>query len=423
MWFSKIIEKIKGIQEKHGRDLIMALMSGGVAAGLSVWWGVHQWTTTNYNQQLTSYKETIIENLLFDGNGKGTSQLLYDEEKLKALKALTSDALIKLDKKHQRELLKFLQNLELLGRDRPKKTPGKNNPQVICIKKLKGEVPDDKTAGELCNKYPSLLAENLLRKINLEKAALNNADLSRSYLSGANFYQSSLQGANLQEAILFKKIEGWERFFKPHRWFAPYQPTNLEGANLQGANLQRANLREANLGNGWERFFKPHRWFDPYKPTNLEKADLRKANLRGADLKNIELKNTNLVDAIYDKDTKFTGVDLEKQGAYLIAPGEELIDADLRYADLSYANLTGANLTGADLTGADLTKAKVSDEVLKKAKLCKTIWIDGSIQKPDCIDRERGTPDLLPGASTTKTDEPGESTATPNSITLLPNRF
>jgi uncharacterized protein YjbI with pentapeptide repeats len=74
----------------------------------------------------------------------------------------------------------------------------------------------------------------------------------------------------------------------------------------------------------------------------------------------------------------------------LTSAGADLSDAYLSGADLSGAYLSGANLSDANLSDADLNSAKLSnlngltEEQLKKAKLCKTEMPDGTLNNRDC---------------------------------------
>ena len=138
---------------------------------------------------------------------------------------------------------------------------------------------------------------------------------------------------------------------------------------------------------------------------NLRRADLINVNLIGANLSGVLLTNALLNHALLiradftDADLFFTKFnDAALNDACL--SGAYLIDADLSGADLSDANLSGANLSGADLSGANLSDANLSDadlnsvklsnlnglteEQLKKAKLCKTEMPDGTLNNRDC---------------------------------------
>ena len=88
---------------------------------------------------------------------------------------------------------------------------------------------------------------------------------------------------------------------------------------------------------------------DDLSDANLSYADLRRANLAGACLTNADLTDANL-----------HGADLH---------GANLSDADLSGADLTNADMTGADLHGADLHGAYLTSANLTSADLTYAEL------------------------------------------------------
>lgn len=105
---------------------------------------------------------------------------------------------------------------------------------------------------------------------------------------------------------LNKDIDGWESMR------ADLSDKNLSGLNLKNANLREANFRNANLSNS------------NLGDANLNNADLAYADLRKADLRNVDLsetdmyeadlkeanlfgsdlKNTNIVCAVINEDTK-----------------------------------------------------------------------------------------------------------------------
>ena len=102
---------------------------------------------------------------------------------------------------------------------------------------------------------------------------------------------------------------------------------NLQRAILHDAQLEHSNLRLANLSN----------------------ADLKRANLRGANLEHANLSYANV------------------EGAHL------------QRANLEDANLTGAYMWWTNLEGADLSGA-----ILKGAKLCHTIRVNGTEDNSGC---------------------------------------
>ena len=80
---------------------------------------------------------------------------------------------------------------------------------------------------------------------------------------------------------LNKDIDGWE-FMR-----ADLSYKNLSGLDLRNAKLYKANLNNADLSSA-----------------DLRKADLREADLKEANLFGSDLKNTNIVCAVINEDTK-----------------------------------------------------------------------------------------------------------------------
>ncbi len=435
------------------RDIIIALLSGGLAAIFSVWWGIEQWKITNYRQQLTSYKEIIVENLLFDDQNEGTKQLLKSEEKLNAMRRLTSDVLLKLNhEEYQKQLVEFLSGIKLLG-----------------IKFDKDPI--------------GLLAENRLTDVKLKEMTLDMVDLSLSDLSNAHLEHSRLRnallsGTILKEAKLYNaKLSGADLSFSLtlHPTLDKICRDSITelGINLSSAELNDFNLSGDELNLSYSLIPESCR----IRRTKLSGADLRKANLSGANLSGANLRGTDLRDvkledakslegAIYDEKTRLSeGQDLKE--AYMIKKGAKLpgknlslanlsfadlspdktkntnlkktnlsfailTDADLTGADLTGADLTGAiltdadltdaDLTGADLTGADLTDADLTGAILTDAILCKTIWKD----KPDksnqrnCNEIEQKR--LYPKPLRSAIDEPTNPTSILSNFALSSNR-
>lgn len=85
---------------------------------------------------------------------------------------------------------------------------------------------------------------------------------------------------------LNKDIDGWESMR------ADLSDKNLSGLNLKNANLREANFRNANLSNS-------NLGDVDLSETDMYEADLKEANLFGSDL-----KNTNIVCAVINEDTK-----------------------------------------------------------------------------------------------------------------------
>lgn len=138
------------------------------------------------------------------------------------------------------------------------------------------------------------------------------------------------------------------------------QRANLRGADLMDANLRGADLADANLVGA-----------------NLWGADLMDADLRGADMRGVELMDADL------RGTDLLGADL--RGASLMSAnlvGANLMDTNLREADLREADLLGADLRGADLGEANLLGVKnLSVEQLSQAKSLSKAKLDEELRK------------------------------------------
>ena len=104
-----------------------------------------------------------------------------------------------------------------------------------------------------------------LQRADLQDANLRGANLRRSVLHDANLQSANLQGANLKRSV-------------------------LQSADLQGANLERTNLEKADL-----------------EGADLYYANLKGANLKGANLYNTELQGANLRGAFLFKNGLLTG--------------------------------------------------------------------------------------------------------------------
>jgi uncharacterized protein YjbI with pentapeptide repeats len=207
---------------------------------------------------LQSYLETMTE-LLFERN------LHNSEEAHSVVRPRTLTVLRSLDGERKGNILRFLYETKLIGKD---------------------------------NTVIELRGANLGR-VNLEEANLGNANLSETDLRGANLREAKLWGANLTEAKLEEANLG-----KANLRDADLGGANLRAANLRAANLRAAKLEEANLGNA-----------------NLRGADLGGANLRGANLRGANLEDANL------READLRGADL--RGANLKLRGANLWGANL----------------------------------------------------------------------------------------------
>lgn len=89
--------------------------------------------------------------------------------------------------------------------------------------------------------------------------------------------------------------------------------------------------------------------------TTFEVVDFYKARIFGSDFSNAVFIDVAFTHALYDQETKFSNdFNPQERGAYLIAPGVDLQQANLANAFLWNANLEGANLQGANLHGASM---------------------------------------------------------------------
>src|SRR5215216_3968028 len=241
------------------------------------------------DEALQAYLDQM-STLLLDRNLRSPEE---DSEVRTLARARTLTILSRLDGGHERSVLQFLYESDLLSKGR-------------VVVDLKGADLSEASLGAI-NLHGANLSEANLRGADLNAAGLSDADLSEAnlmaadlseaHLQGADFLKADLRGANLKEAKLSDAdLSG-----------AHLSAVNLRGADLSGADLSEAYLRGANLSRA-----------------GLNEAHLLRADLRGADLKEAKLMAANLI-------------------------GADLSDADLRGADLSEANLRDADLRGADL--------------------------------------------------------------------------
>ncbi|AFW94608.1 pentapeptide repeat-containing protein [Dolichospermum sp. UHCC 0352] len=210
---------------------------------------------------------------------------------------------------------------------------------------------------------------SVLIQSNLFSAKLNYADLSQANLVAANLDSAHLNHANLNNTNLTNAhLSGTNlisaNLVAVNLTGAYLWNSNLIDANLIGANLKCANLSWANLEN-----------------SNLENANLRCANLSGANLAGANLKNADLSGAIlkslcydYDPDNIITNL----TGANLTNVNLEM--ADLSLVNLSYSNLSDSNLTNAKLILANLSNANLSNANLEGADLKDANLIGANLQ-------------------------------------------
>lgn len=261
-------------------------------------------------EALQAYMNTMLE-LLLTNNLRHSSD---DDEVRKIAQVRTLMVLRKLDAARKASVLQFLQETELMNKD----------------KRIVELVGVDLSGARLngVNLDGVSLSDTNLSRANLNGASLSDANLSGANLSGTYLNDADLCGADLSKANLNEANLGWSILSGPARSRIFLGPSNLSRADLSGANLSRANLRGANL-NG----------------TTLSGADLSGANLSGTNLSGAELSDT------------------------------DLSTINLSNANLSGANLSRANLHGVDLRGV---KGLTDEQLAEVKSLENAIMPDGS---------------------------------------------
>ncbi|QLC51103.1 pentapeptide repeat-containing protein [Methanolobus zinderi] len=132
---------------------------------------------------------------------------------------------------------------------------------------------------------------------------------------------------------------------------------DLRGADLREADLRGADLKEADLRGA------------DLRVADLREANLKGANLRGADLRVADLRKASLIDADL-REAKLRDANLKGAGLLNADLREaDLLDAGMNEVDLAWANLKGANLTGASLIGADLLEVDLTGTDLTGSNL------------------------------------------------------
>jgi uncharacterized protein YjbI with pentapeptide repeats len=136
---------------------------------------------------------------------------------------------------------------------------------------------------------------------------------------------------------------------------------HLEGIDLEGAYLHICDFRMSELSK------------TNFHKTILVDVRFDGARLFGADFREAHFeKEVRFTHALYDEKAEMqfpVGFDLQKVGAYKIAPGVSLKDAMLENASLWDAELAGANLQGANLENAILGGSNLERTNLKNANL------------------------------------------------------
>src|SRR5215216_4230356 len=239
------------------------------------------------DEALQAYLDQM-STLLLDRNLRSPEE---DSEVRTLARARTLTILSRLDGGHERSVLQFLYESDLLSKGR-------------VVVDLKGADLSEASLGAI-NLHGANLSEANLRGADLNAAGLSDADLSDADLSEANLMAADLSEAHLQGADFLK-------------------------ADLRGANLKKAKLSDADLSGAHLSAVNLH-------GADLRGADLSDRSLSDADLRGADLSEANLRDA-------------DLRGAAL--HGADLSEAYLRGANLSRAGLNEAHLLRADLRGA-----------------------------------------------------------------------
>ena len=236
---------------------------------------------------LQEYMNKMLE-LLLVNDLRHSSE---DDEVRKIARVRTVTVLRKLDPVRKASVLQFLQETDLLNKD-------KRVVELVGV-----DLGGARLSGANLNGV-TLSGANL-SGANLNGATLSEANLNGANLSGTYLNDADLRGADLKKADLSEANLGWSILSGPARSRIFLGPSNLSGANLSGANLSKANLRGANLTG-----------------VNLSGANLSEINLSGANLSGVNLSDI------------------------------DLSTINLSNANLSNTNLSRADLRGADLSGA-----------------------------------------------------------------------
>jgi uncharacterized protein YjbI with pentapeptide repeats len=228
------------------------------------------------------------------------------------VRARTLTVLKVLDAEHNRSVLQFLIESELLG--------------VSDFKRADLEGADLRGA----NLIRLDLSKANFKAANLSEAKLWEADLENADLSDANLNNAELPRANLRIA----KLEN-----------ADLSHANLSDTVLVSAKLRKANLRHANLSGA-----------------DLEAAELEEADLSHADLQPAFIGGEPEDWSKESWERSISGTEipyantanpfLKTELAHAKLGGASLKDADLRYANLYDTDLHNADLTRAKLQGA-----------------------------------------------------------------------
>jgi len=240
--------------------------------------------------------------------------------------------------------------------------------------------------------FPIFLRGGYFRGSSIPSAYFNHTDFSGVDLAGSDLYAAHLHEANFRFA-------------------------NLNGASLSGADLTNAGLEGASLCSGpnysvaaLERngdvparaagaaFHDANLSNAYFNGAILDDAIIQNAAGEGADFSRASIVQTKFVNSNFSH-AKFIGVIAKcaefvpdpggHEGNRTLLVGAVFKDAVLPYSLFTRAALEDANFDGANLSYADFRGATIERKALAMAKLCRTVWIDGSILEPDCADSNR----------------------------------
>ena len=209
---------------------------------------------------------------------------------------------------------------------------------------------------------------------NLSGASLASINLSNRALNTTNFSNATLTNANFSGAVLTSGIFTSTNLSNANLSTAWLKDANLTSANLTGANLTSvkflgATLTSTNLSGATLTSVSSGAVVATSAPTfpsgwglvagNIlgSTADLTNATLTSANLGSFNLSSATLTGV---KSGSLTGTPTLPStflmiGGYLVGPGADLTNADLRSQNLGTVSLNGTNFEGASLGGAKLS--------------------------------------------------------------------
>lgn len=165
---------------------------------------------------------------------------------------------------------------------------------------------------------------------------LSGAQFREAKLPAVTFLECDISNANFSESDLSKAT-----MLTVNADGAVFDGTNLENLRaVHGTSMERASFRGAMM-----------------KGTNVRGTKLGSCDFSGATLSRSELSATDLRGASFERaivvDSRFLGADLR---------GAKLVSANLMMGVFHRAKLAGADFTGANLFAADMLRAVGDDE-------------------------------------------------------------